>query len=142
MNWEAIGAIGEGLGAIGVIVTLVYLVGQVRTSNRLLRADSERSSTESMNQTALKLAENRDLQELFSQGLIAPDELDRTDKGRFTWLFSCLIGTQHTVWTHFELGLVTLAEVGDMRAAYGDIIDTPGGRWWWKRARCKRLWIG
>ena len=30
MNWEALGAIGETLGALGVIVTLVYLAIQIR----------------------------------------------------------------------------------------------------------------
>ena len=35
MNWEAVGAIGETLGAAGVIVTLVYLAVQIRDSNRV-----------------------------------------------------------------------------------------------------------
>ncbi|MCG8504897.1 MAG: hypothetical protein MI755_09845 [Sphingomonadales bacterium] len=40
MNWEAIGAIGETLGAAGVIVTLVYLALQIRLSNRDAEAAS------------------------------------------------------------------------------------------------------
>lgn len=32
MNWDAIGAIAELLGAIGVIVSLVYLATQIRQS--------------------------------------------------------------------------------------------------------------
>lgn len=32
MNWEAIGAIGEVLGAVGVLITLVYLSIQVRNN--------------------------------------------------------------------------------------------------------------
>jgi hypothetical protein len=30
MNWEAIGAIGETVGAAGVVLTLVYLANQTR----------------------------------------------------------------------------------------------------------------
>lgn len=37
MNWEAIGAIGEILGAGGVIVSLVYLAIQIRVQNRETR---------------------------------------------------------------------------------------------------------
>ena len=37
MNWEAIGAIGEVLGAIGVIVTLAYLAVQIRQNTRDIR---------------------------------------------------------------------------------------------------------
>ena len=38
MNWEAIGAIGEVLGAAGVIITLGYLALQLRRSNKQARA--------------------------------------------------------------------------------------------------------
>jgi hypothetical protein len=35
MNWDAIGAIGEILGALVVLLTLIYLATQVRQSNRI-----------------------------------------------------------------------------------------------------------
>ncbi len=34
MNWQAVGAIGEILGAIAVVLSLVYLALQIRTQNR------------------------------------------------------------------------------------------------------------
>ncbi len=40
MDWEAIGAIGEVLGAIGVIFSLVYLASQIRASTRQTNADA------------------------------------------------------------------------------------------------------
>ena len=40
MNWDAIGAIAETLGAVGVIASLAYLAGQVRDSRRSLRASA------------------------------------------------------------------------------------------------------
>ncbi|MCB1669689.1 MAG: hypothetical protein R3F41_10945 [Gammaproteobacteria bacterium] len=49
MNWEAIGAIGEILGAMAVVMTLVYLAVQVRyakeaaaDNNRIVRASGVR----------------------------------------------------------------------------------------------------
>jgi hypothetical protein len=44
MNWEAIGAIAETLGAIGVILTLAYLALQVRQNSRAIRFQSGRES--------------------------------------------------------------------------------------------------
>jgi hypothetical protein len=38
MNWEALGAIGEIVGAIAVVLTLGYLALQIRQNTRLLRA--------------------------------------------------------------------------------------------------------
>ena len=40
MNWEAIGAVGEILGALGVIITLLYLAGQIRQNNRQIRGNA------------------------------------------------------------------------------------------------------
>ena len=34
MNWDAIGAIGEAVGALGVIASLGYLAIQIRAQNR------------------------------------------------------------------------------------------------------------
>jgi len=36
MNWEAIGALGEVVGALAVILTLLYLAVQIRHSKKLL----------------------------------------------------------------------------------------------------------
>ena len=38
MNWDAISAIGEIVGAIAVVITLIYLARQIRDSNRETRA--------------------------------------------------------------------------------------------------------
>ncbi len=38
MNWDAIGAIAELLGAIGVIASLVYLATQIRQNTRSVRS--------------------------------------------------------------------------------------------------------
>ena len=40
LNWEAIGVIAEVVGAVGVVVSLVYLAVQVRSNTRALKADS------------------------------------------------------------------------------------------------------
>jgi len=37
MNWEAIGAIGEIVGAVAVVVTIGYLAVQIRQNTRSVR---------------------------------------------------------------------------------------------------------
>ncbi len=45
MNWDAIGAIGEVLGAAGVILTLLYLAVQIRQSTKATNAASRDATT-------------------------------------------------------------------------------------------------
>jgi len=42
MNWDAIGAIGDFVGGVGVIVTLGYLAVQIRSSTKALRGQAQR----------------------------------------------------------------------------------------------------
>ncbi|PCI77449.1 MAG: hypothetical protein COB20_08040 [SAR86 cluster bacterium] len=46
MNWEAIGAVGEILGAIAVVLSLAYLAIQIRQSNRLAVREARTSLSE------------------------------------------------------------------------------------------------
>ena len=40
MNWDAIGAFGEILGAVAVLLTLIYLATQIRQTNDISRFDT------------------------------------------------------------------------------------------------------
>ena len=40
MNWEAIGALGNVVGGVGVIVTLVYLALQIRQNTKALKVSA------------------------------------------------------------------------------------------------------
>ena len=45
MNWDAISAVAEVFGAAAVLVTLIYLSIQIRQSNSLAEAQSQRELT-------------------------------------------------------------------------------------------------
>ena len=68
MNWEAIGAVGEVLGAIGVIVTLGYLAVRIRQNTRQLdqnnlsvRSSSSHAAQSTIGEFASAIAENEAL---------------------------------------------------------------------------------
>ena len=97
MNWEALGAIGETLGALGVIVTLVYLAIQIRQNTQSMqegrrltlaqtyqmRADAlqdmlVQAATSSIGGIIVKLTEAG-----YPEDLSALDQLDTEELGRF-----------------------------------------------------------
>ena len=43
MNWDALAAISEIIGALAVVITLAYLAVQIRQSNDLLRSESRQT---------------------------------------------------------------------------------------------------
>ena len=92
MNWEAVCAIGETLGAAGVIATLVYLAVQIRDSNRV----AEDASFE--NKLALGIASFHEMiksehGDVIMKGLLYYDEL----RGREKLIFDNVMNSWFTV---------------------------------------------
>ena len=52
MNWDAIGAVGEIIGAIAVVVSLMYLAIQIRTSSKLAKAQMFQSAAAEQSRVA------------------------------------------------------------------------------------------
>jgi hypothetical protein len=83
MNWEAIGATAEAIGALGVIVSLLYLAVQIRQNTASVKAgsyDSWLSQTASLSEILLS---NETLGRVWARGLSKPKGLDPTDRERF-----------------------------------------------------------
>jgi len=45
MNWDAIGAVGEILGALAVFASLIYLALQIKQNTQSLRASAKHEAT-------------------------------------------------------------------------------------------------
>jgi hypothetical protein len=52
MNWDAIGAVGEIVGAVAVVLSLVYLAVQIRTSSKLAKAQMFQSAASEQSRVA------------------------------------------------------------------------------------------
>jgi hypothetical protein len=61
VSWDAIGAIGEIVGALAVVISLLYLSGQVRHNNRLAKNSSLQSVLQSEMNFASIIIEHAEL---------------------------------------------------------------------------------
>jgi hypothetical protein len=60
MNWDGIGAVGEVIGALAVLITLIYLATQIRQSNRIGVTASEaqfRMMAQTVNRSIIEIPE-------------------------------------------------------------------------------------
>ena len=64
MNWDAIGAVGEIIGAAAVVLTLFYLAVQIRQSNRLSSFQTTRDIFAQFDDNNRLVVENQDLRML------------------------------------------------------------------------------
>ena len=61
MSWEAIGAMGSLLGAMSVLLTLVYLAKQIKENSKLLTTSVYQTAVDGYNEMASIFLENPEL---------------------------------------------------------------------------------
>jgi hypothetical protein len=59
MNWDAIGALGETIGALAVIISLIYLALQIRAQTREARLQSSYQITEAFREAISSLQDSQ-----------------------------------------------------------------------------------
>ncbi|MEQ8331021.1 MAG: hypothetical protein RH859_11230 [Longimicrobiales bacterium] len=83
MNWEAIAAVGEIVGALAVLITLAYLARQVRQANRQNLLASFQHTYDSINQFLESTLASGELAELVVRGRASYEDLTEADRLRF-----------------------------------------------------------
>jgi hypothetical protein len=147
MNWEAIGAVGEIVGAAGVIVTLGFLVYQLRQNTRALRADSFRSVFELGHSRTSKIIENPEVADLYHRGRKSYHGLSPVDQSRFHYLMA---QTLHSIQA-----MLLYHRVNDEQTIFGEMARNQVARaahdegsieWWETRGQAVfdeafRVWV-
>ncbi len=127
MDWDAIGAIAEAVGALAVIITLVYLTFQLRQNTRAIEHSTYRGVIDDANQWQYKLIDNPEIAELYMAGMRG-DELPSRDHLRF----SLLMNTLFAHWGHAFNNARTFELVNNSHIA--GVLSFPRGAAHWKRA--------
>lgn len=129
VNWEAIGAIGEVLGAIGVVVTLAYLATQLRQNTRALRATSIDSATKIGNETRFALLADPDMTGIYMRGLSDVESLDPLERERFRLVMTNATWSLWNAWEQSQHGgnQAWQAQKHILRR----LLTQPGGEWFW-----------
>jgi hypothetical protein len=131
MNWEMISAIGQMLGAIAVVVSLVYLAIQIRSQKQESRNAVINSLTTQFNDFMRSQVESADLCVLWLRGLQSFDELDAPSKLRFSSHIGRQLRTADSLYLHFLEGTLDPRLWRGFDRTIADIAVYPGFQKWW-----------
>jgi hypothetical protein len=127
MNWEAIGAIGEIVGAAAVVLTLAYLAVQIRHSTKQANADAHERAV-AFYSTATRPLLETEYAELFQKGCESYKSLNAIDRMRFDRLISDMImGFELAIEKHRH-GFTTDDFVASFERYFETLIAQPGVR--------------
>ena len=137
MNWDAIGAIGEILGAAAVVASLFYVALQVRQNTKqseintaALDSSAEEAMTFAANDIRLRIAESDVLSTIYASGLSDPDSLSDVDLRRFQLVMSSLLQNTWLMLRQRERGISNNWHTVETTVAR--VMRMPGGKWFWE----------
>jgi hypothetical protein len=85
LNLDVLGNIGEAVGGLSVVVSLIYLAIQIRQNTRAVRATLFREGARSVNDYARTVLQDEATARIFLTGLREPDSLSQLDRLRFNF---------------------------------------------------------
>jgi len=108
MNWEAINAIAQAIGAFGVVASLCYLGIQVHRSTRVARIAAQDSAASALRDVTKPYMENAELARIWQIGLENLSALSPENQARFFHAAYQFLKAFETIHTHYAYGLLDL----------------------------------
>jgi len=130
MNWDAIGAIAEILGAIGVLSTLAYLAIQIRHNSASVDSSTEDGVTSGFNDINIQVASDPKLAKLLTVGLEEPEKLSEEEEVQFSMLWRCYVNQYYRLYILYTKGIFSEDRWLPYAKEISQYCDSPGGKLW------------
>ena len=107
MDWDAIGALGELIGAVAVVATLVYLSSQLRQNTKALRSSTWQAIQSSEHEYDMHLNRDTELLDIVIRGNKGREFLKSDiERLRFEISQKQLLDQFHNLHYQYELGMI------------------------------------
>ena len=139
MSISELGAIGEFVASIGVLITLIILAFELKRNTKLLLRSNSRE-TFLHNGNSLQALLDREVSELFLRGnneglsSLTPEERYRFDIAYVLWLQSC-----EQAYSDYRERLFPPDQWEVFENSIPGWLTTPGGSEWWQE---RNVWFG
>lgn len=131
MNWDAIGALGELLGSITVLITLIYLAIQTRSINKQSKAEARYAFVDAVGEINMVIGQSQANASVFRRGLEEIANLNSDEKMQFLMY----VGQYSNLWSVMhQLNDDDMLPQTQWKIVCTDIVSvlgSDGGRWFW-----------
>lgn len=138
MTIVEIGVVSEIAASIAVVITLIFLIVQMRQNTKMLiRANARQTSSD--HRGSLENLLNKDVSELFLRGnndglaALSLEERYRFDLAYTIWLQSC-----EQAYADYKEGVYPTEHLVAYENAISGFLSTPGGKEWWAE---RQVWF-
>ncbi|HKP03238.1 MAG TPA: hypothetical protein VJU77_07700 [Chthoniobacterales bacterium] len=126
MNWDAINAISQLISSIAVVVSVLYLAVQLRSSTRVARVAAMDAAAAALRDVTKPFMENAELGRVWRTGLENLGALSPEDQARFFHAAHQFLKALETIHYHYVYGLLDTQLWLGWRELLQHYVNTPG----------------
>ena len=135
MTLTEFAALGEAVGGLAVLVTLLYLASQFRQTAAIERTAGQRELLSRCRDWVELPTQHPDLVPIMRRGLADWDSIDANEKERLNgWMLSAALQAEQAIYMWREK-LINEASYKGFVGVIVAVASTPGGNQWWQQAR-------
>ena len=139
MNWDVASSIGEVVGSIAVVISLVYVALQIRHANKQSEVDSLRHTWDGLNQICDRMSESKETASIINRGRVSFKSLDDDERLIFEHIHLRLLNTLESwylqVMKTSKPGLYRDTQIANLEGIVAGYLDHPGARDLWDTLR-------
>ena len=136
MDLTQLANLGEFIGGVAVLVTLVYLATQVRQNTRAVSAATFHAISSETSGFVARVAENPELAALLEKGFLRPDELSPSERFRVGfWLRATFRLNENYFYQTDYYGVLDSGVGAGYTSSLSEHARIPFVREWWGTAK-------
>ena len=132
MSLQDLGAIGELVGGIAVIITLIYLALQIRQNTAVVKTTNYLNLSRDSDDFSRMIAQNKELNDLYLKGSENFNALSSNDQSRFNMIMSLLIHPYQSMFEVKNRGHIDEELMLNSFAILSTLLQRPGVLQWWE----------
>ncbi len=129
------GALGELIGGVAIIISLIYVGLQIRQNTIAQKLSTAHRISEDLADLYLMPAASDDMADIFIRGLTDIDAVEGTDRLRFYGYLHKFFRTNENAHYQFTHGALESQAYEGISEQFRFIASTPGGRVYWQDRR-------
>ena len=135
MNWDAVGAVAEIAGSLAVVVTLAYLLIQMKLSHKSAKGASTNQTRAALTDVLSAVSENSETVMVYARGLADSSNLESHERVRFDLIIYQMMRVLETCFLEYHEGLVSEELWQAQWRGSKSVFTTRGGRQSWTRQK-------
>jgi hypothetical protein len=135
MSLQDLGNIGEFIGAVGVVASLIYLAFQIRQNTKAVRRTAHISAVEAFNHLSSLIVQDPEIARILRTGVLDPDKLNEDERVRFERLASILITNLENLFFQHRDGLLEAERWEAYEAILREYVSLPAFSIFWQHVK-------